>query len=200
MPLACLCPPLRRVPQSQAALATGYPVALGIFLHESFHGEEVVETGRVPMPAHGEKNLGGHAVVCCGYDEEAGHWIMRNSWGPHWGDKGYFYLPMPYLCDKHLATVRAATRRHHGSLRNLLLCAWGGSFPYRYPITAAHSSYPCRTAGSSPRSTAPPARAPPEEGRDAVWLRRERTGKVSRFLVTVRWGDAEGKRLERLHG
>lgn len=30
----------------------------------------------------------GHAVVMVGYDESQRVWIMRNSWGPDWGDGG----------------------------------------------------------------------------------------------------------------
>ena len=31
-------------------------------------------------------------------------WIMRNSWGAGWGDRGYFYLDYPYLLDPALAS------------------------------------------------------------------------------------------------
>lgn len=32
-----------------------------------------------------------HAIVVTGYNEKG--WIIKNSWGEKWGDKGYFYLP-----------------------------------------------------------------------------------------------------------
>jgi C1A family cysteine protease len=66
--------------------------------------EEVAQTGVVPMPEEDEKSLGGHAIVCVGYDDKKKVWIMRNSWGETWGDKGYFYLPQEYLTDANIAS------------------------------------------------------------------------------------------------
>jgi hypothetical protein len=34
-----------------------------------------------------------HAIVLIGYDDERGVWIIRNSWGSNWGDRGYGYIP-----------------------------------------------------------------------------------------------------------
>jgi len=34
-----------------------------------------------------------HAIVLVGYDDQKNHWIIRNSWGPTWEDKGYGYIP-----------------------------------------------------------------------------------------------------------
>ncbi|MEI8025164.1 MAG: C1 family peptidase [Pseudomonadota bacterium] len=39
------------------------------------------------------KRLGGHAVGIVGYDDVAGVWIVRNSWGTSWGEDGYFRIP-----------------------------------------------------------------------------------------------------------
>jgi C1A family cysteine protease len=37
---------------------------------------------------------GGHDVVIVGYDDEEQCWIVKNSWGPDWGDNGYFRVAM----------------------------------------------------------------------------------------------------------
>ena len=35
---------------------------------------------------------GGHCVAIIGYDDAAGCWICKNSWGPGWGDQGFFKI------------------------------------------------------------------------------------------------------------
>lgn len=89
----------------KTCLASGFPFAVGIAVYESFESDAVARTGRVPMPnkSH-EEFLGGHAIACVGYDDTNKYWIMRNSWGTNWGDKGYFYLPYNYLLDNSLTS------------------------------------------------------------------------------------------------
>lgn len=115
-PVACFADALKyegltykRVNQSVAdiktALASGLPVAIGISVYESFETDAVAKDGIVPMPASAESVLGGHAVLVCGYTtlNNSPYWIVRNSWGDTWGDKGYFYLPQAYLLDSNLS-------------------------------------------------------------------------------------------------
>jgi len=93
------------------------PVLIGIEVYESF--EEIGSDGYVPMPKQGERLLGGHALNICGYFRKSGnifteieeeielflnksqynglYFIVRNSWGETFGDKGYIYIPAEFL-------------------------------------------------------------------------------------------------------
>jgi C1A family cysteine protease len=84
-------------------LALGFPVVLGISLFESFESEYAYKTGDIGMPDPQEQFLGGHAVLCVGYDDEKQRFHMMNSWGVDWGNKGFFTLPYNYLLNKGLA-------------------------------------------------------------------------------------------------
>jgi len=37
-------------------------------------------------------SLGGHAVSIVGYDDTKKAWLIRNSWGPEWGEDGYGWI------------------------------------------------------------------------------------------------------------
>jgi C1A family cysteine protease len=51
-----------------------------------------------------ENMLGGHAVTVVGYNDLDQTFIVRNSWGSDWGDKGCFYIPYKYLLDPSLTS------------------------------------------------------------------------------------------------
>jgi len=93
----------RDLHQMKGCLASGYPFVFGFTVYESFLGAAVARTGRVPMPAPSDSMEGGHAVLAVGYDDAAHRFIVRNSWGPEWGMKGYFTMPYAYLLDDNLA-------------------------------------------------------------------------------------------------
>ena len=82
----------------------GYPFVFGFTVLSSFETQEVADTGVMPMPADGDKQLGGHAVCCVGYDDDKQCFVVRNSWGSSWGDGGYFYMPYKYMTDSGLAS------------------------------------------------------------------------------------------------
>jgi C1A family cysteine protease len=35
---------------------------------------------------------GGHCIQIIGYDDDQSCWVCKNSWGPDWGDNGYFKI------------------------------------------------------------------------------------------------------------
>jgi hypothetical protein len=43
---------------------------------------------------------GWHAMLCVGYSDPDKVFIIRNSWGKDWGDKGYCYIPYDYVINK----------------------------------------------------------------------------------------------------
>jgi C1A family cysteine protease len=88
----------------KTSLVNNDPFVVGIAIYSSFETSKVNNTGVVPMPSKNDYLLGGHAVVCVGYDDKKKVWIMRNSWGTGWGDKGYFYLPYKYLTNPNLSS------------------------------------------------------------------------------------------------
>jgi hypothetical protein len=79
------------------ALAEGYPIVFGCLLFDSF---DAGRKGKIPMPTpneQGREEHGGHAMLCVGYSDKDRVFIVRNSWGTEWGDRGYCYMPYDYL-------------------------------------------------------------------------------------------------------
>lgn len=87
----------------KSSLALNIPVVVGISVYESFESEDTATTGLVSLPGSNEALVGGHAVLVCGYFDAVQYFVVRNSWGPSWGQSGYFMLPYAYLLDSNLA-------------------------------------------------------------------------------------------------
>lgn len=98
----------------KGCLASGFPFVFGFTVYSSFEGPTVAKTGIVPMPSGSEKSVGGHAVMAVGYDDASRHFLVRNSWGPKWGLKGYFKMPYSYVTEASLAsdfwTIRSVSQ------------------------------------------------------------------------------------------
>lgn len=92
----------RNINQLKECLASGHGFVFGFSVYESFESPEVAKTGVMLMPGPEESMLGGHAVFCVGYDDETRRFIVRNSWGEKWGDKGHFYMPYSYITNDNL--------------------------------------------------------------------------------------------------
>jgi C1A family cysteine protease len=86
---------LHTVSDMRSCLASGYVFCLGFTVYDSFEGKWA-DGVTMPMPDPKEQVLGGHEVLCIGYDDSRGALKIRNSWGPSFGDGGNFWYP--YSC------------------------------------------------------------------------------------------------------
>jgi C1A family cysteine protease len=92
------------VDEMRDCLAEGFPFVFGFTVYDAFESAAVAKSGVLNMPGPKEKVLGGHAVMAVGYDNGARRFVIRNSWGSDWGQKGYFTMPYDYLSpDKNLS-------------------------------------------------------------------------------------------------
>ncbi|CAF0874527.1 unnamed protein product [Rotaria sp. Silwood1] len=91
--------------EMKGCLAEANPFAFGLRLFPSF-AQAGSNGGRVKMPnIHSESQSveqGCHAMLAVGYSDESGCFIVRNTWGEKWGDKGYCYIPYHYMCNPQL--------------------------------------------------------------------------------------------------
>ncbi len=95
------------VARIKAYLANGFVSMFGFVVYSSI--AQAARSGLIPFPAKGERQLGGHAVVAVGYDDNlqirnasgdvvtTGAFLIRNSWGISWGHDGYGWLPYEYV-------------------------------------------------------------------------------------------------------
>ena len=88
----------------KSAVAEGYPVIISLKIFESFNPV----AGFIPLPSSDEKldeKHGNHAMVICGYSDDKKVFIVRNSWGTSFGDRGYCYIPYSYISDPNMLNV-----------------------------------------------------------------------------------------------
>ncbi len=87
----------------KSSLAAGWPVVIGMSVYPYMESEEMASSGVLKMPAANEKSLGGHAVLCVGYNDATQSLLIRNSWGTDWGQQGYFWMPYAYASNRDLS-------------------------------------------------------------------------------------------------
>lgn len=84
------------------AINGGFSVIVGFDVYSSFFN--VNRTGIMSYPnLSREVLLGGHAVLLVGYSRSSKYFIARNSWGPTWGDNGYFYMPFDIIKNNRMS-------------------------------------------------------------------------------------------------
>jgi len=80
-----------------AALNAGTPVVLGLVITDAFYRPD--DGGRIPDRTP-DIERGGHAVLAVGHGIASTgdpSLLVRNSWGPVWGQSGYAWLPRAYV-------------------------------------------------------------------------------------------------------
>ncbi|KAH8911055.1 cysteine proteinase [Coniochaeta sp. PMI_546] len=93
------------IPQMEAALSEGYAIVfafsgsnisadlglteagVSIGLDDKFVYKGWIKDGE------SREDIWGHAVLCVGYHHKNQQFLILNSWGPKFGNKGYFYMP-----------------------------------------------------------------------------------------------------------
>ena len=86
----------------KSAVAAGNPVIFGFNVYDSFYNIGRSGVMNYPNKAR-ERLLGGHAACIVGYRDSDSRFIVRNSWGPGWGDYGYFYMPYQVAQDSAMS-------------------------------------------------------------------------------------------------
>jgi C1A family cysteine protease len=95
---------------AKAFIASGLPCMFGFTAYPSIGQASEMNGGSIPFPVRGERIIGGHAGIACGYDDDfrilnsnkgaietVGAFKFRNSWGVNWGEEGYGWLPYQYV-------------------------------------------------------------------------------------------------------
>lgn len=88
-------------------LTAGLPVQISMATGEAFQDigpDGVMKVAEKPSGDHGY-----HAMLCVGYI--GNYFIIKNSWGEDWGDKGYCYIPKKVLADSEPEPVAIVPRK-----------------------------------------------------------------------------------------
>ena len=88
-------------------LDQGRPTLLILRISSQFHRPP---TSHLITVVSGDVDTGMHAVVAVGYgsNEKSAVVLLRNSWGPGWGDEGHIWATEEYLTLRTCAMAASA--------------------------------------------------------------------------------------------
>lgn len=84
----------------RVSLSQGIPAMFGSDIPRGYY-DEAHTTGRMPDLGKAGGAPSGHAMLIVGYDDRDKSWIVRNSHGVQFGEKGYVRVPYSVF-DKHV--------------------------------------------------------------------------------------------------
>lgn len=98
-------------PVALQALAAGLPIVFGAYFPSAYY-DEAHRSGAMPVDGQqSQRPDSGHAMLIVGYDAPSKTWLVRNSWGEGYADKGYFRIPFDtmasYADPTHFWTIGA---------------------------------------------------------------------------------------------
>jgi C1A family cysteine protease len=111
------------------ALAQYGPIPTAYFVFEDFKnyksGVYSYTTG---------KKLGGHAVLLVGYNDAEKYFIVKNSWGPGWGENGYFRIAYDQMDNEvnfalQSISYNTASAKRRQDYVDKTLADWGRALP-----------------------------------------------------------------------
>ncbi|HTY44297.1 MAG TPA: C1 family peptidase [Patescibacteria group bacterium] len=145
-----------RINNIKQALINYGPVEVGMYVYEDFFSY----VGGIYQHTTNDF-AGGHAVTIVGYGTYDGidYWIVKNSWGPYWGENGYFRIAMgdSYI-ENWFAFVTSQPISPLSTQQKLCIdndkdgyCSWGtGTKPSTCPTScSANSAEDCDDSNSA---------------------------------------------------
>lgn len=92
---AAKAPAEEKINKIRRALAQKTPVIIGLSIRQNFF---TLKNAKYWWPEVGNKKpAGGHAITVVGYDDQSKSFLLFNSWGKKWGDKGYIRIKYKYF-------------------------------------------------------------------------------------------------------
>lgn len=78
------------------------PIAFGMAVYDGLY--KITEYNPIlELPNPSQPLLGGHAVKIVGFNDTTRLFVIKNSWGYGFGERGYFYIPYEFVLDARLS-------------------------------------------------------------------------------------------------
>jgi hypothetical protein len=84
-----------KIQHMKIALSNKLGIVGGLMIHTNFYN--VSSEGFIRDLNSKDSQIGGHAILFCGFNDLLKCFIIRNSWGTNWGKKGYAFISYDYV-------------------------------------------------------------------------------------------------------